>query len=245
MNSNALLIMFLLATLFASCKKEQMDHCLMGTGEIKTENRTLESFSHLVLNDVITVNYVQSQNYGLSLRAGEKLMPGIKTEVKNGVLYITNENRCNWVRSFKKKIEITLFAPELKSLEQNGGSSFACSDTIKTDEFRANLWNASGKLELLLRANYVELKSHTGPGDVVAKGRCTELVTYLNGNGTLDCLGLMADQVLALNLNTGKLKVSANQKLNVELRGSGDIYYLGNPQISFLNEGKGNLVSLN
>lgn len=245
MNNKVLVISLVLTALFSNCKREQMDDCFTGTGNTKTDNRPLEAFSHLVIDDLIEVTYVTAPTHSLRIKAGENLLEGIKTEVKDGVLHVQNENRCNWVRSFKKKIEITLFAPELQSLEMYGGSSFFCSDTIKTQEFRANLWSASGKLDVLLAADYVELKSHTGPADILAKGSCRELVAYSNGNGSLNSLALLSEKALVVNQNTGKIEVQVTQEMNVDLRGSGNIYYLGNPQITLLDEGKGNLISLN
>lgn len=244
-NKTLIIALFLISALFSNCKREQMDDCFTGTGKIKTESRLLDPFSHLVLDDLIEVTYATAPTHSLRLKAGENLLDGIKTEVKDGILRIQNENRCNWVRSFKKKIEITLFAPELQSLEMYGGSSFFCSDTLKTQDFRTNLWGASGKLEVLLAADYVELKSHTGPADILANGSCRELVAYSNGNGSLNCLALLSEKALVVNQNTGKIEVQVTQEMKVDLRGSGNIYYLGNPQITLLDEGKGNLISLN
>jgi hypothetical protein len=228
--------------MFASCEKENMGDCFKSTGKLTVENRTLPAFQKVNLDDRINMTYVFSQEYKVVISAGENLMDEIKTEVKNGELIIRNENRCNWVRSYKKEVNLTLYAPDINAFDFAGSGKVTFQDTLKTASFRLNLFDASGSFDLLFAGNYIELKSHTGPGDITARGSCRELIAYLNGNGQLNASGLSGDSGLIINQNTGDIQVNLNHQFKAEIRGAGNIYYLGNPEIRLDKTASGKLI---
>ena len=221
-----------------------MGDCLKSTGKLKTEQRTLPPFETLELYDHINVNYYYAPNYELEVQAGENLIDLVHTEVENGILRIENRNRCNWVRSYKKEITINLKAPSFQNFNYYSSAKVVFQDSMRSDTFRLNLWEASGSIELLLNSTYVELKSNTGPGDITARGECFELVSYMSGNGTLNSQQLQAKKALAITVNTGDILLRVTDELKAEIKGSGDIFYQGQPVIELSDQGKGKLIRI-
>lgn len=239
---NKIIIVLLVTLLFSSCKKEQMDDCFTSSGKEKTVQRLVPAFTAVELNDRINLNYFYSPSFYVEVTAGENLTDNITTTVKGNLLTIKNENKCNWVRSFKKKLVVNLYAPTFTDFTYRGSGEVNFLDTLKSNTFKLNLWDASGDMHLLLNSDYIELKTHTGPGAIYSKGKCRELVAYLGGMGKLDAFSLQAEEVLAINKNTGSLSVQAERKLKAEILGPGDIFYLGSPEIELTREASGKLI---
>ena len=239
---NKITIVFLISLIFSSCKKEQMDDCFTSSGKEKTVQRLIPKFTAIELNDRIDLNYFYSSSYYVEVTAGDNLIDNVTTSVKGDLLTIKNENKCNWVRSFKKKLVVNIHAPTFTDFTYRGSGEVNFIDTLKSNVFRLNLWDASGDMYLLLNSNYIELKTHTGPGAIYSKGKCRELVAYLGGMGKLDAFSLQAEEVLAINKNTGSLSVQAERKLKAEILGPGDIIYLGNPEIELVKKASGKLI---
>lgn len=238
-------ILFLLVSplfFLQGCKKENMGDCFKSTGKIVTEQRVIAAFNAIDLYDNIDLNYHYSTKYKLEVTAGENLQEQIKTKIEDGVLIIENDNKCNWVRSYKKKITVNLYAPTFTDFTFYGSGEIVFRDTLKNNTFKLNLWNASGNLYLKLKCDYIELKSHTGPGFIQATGDCRGLVTYLNGIGVLDAANLISQDALVINRKTGRMIVNCQQKMQAEIEGRGNIEYYGNPIIELKDSGSGELI---
>jgi hypothetical protein len=65
----------------------------------------------------------------------------------------------------------------------------------------------------------------------------------INGSGNVDLMGLPADSVDAAIHGSGKIRVTAIEKLEVEIAGSGSVVYAGNPHIGQTIMGSGEVKS--
>jgi hypothetical protein len=219
-----------------------MGDCFKPTGNTKQESRIIEPFDHLEIRDRINVYISYGTTSSAIIEGGKNLLDMIKTEVKNGVLLIENENRCNWVRSFKKDINVYLTTPEFHKMTYRGSGEVVFQDTLRPSFFQLNCWDASGSIHFLFNSPKIELKAHTGPTEIFCAGKVDYLINYLNSSGLMNTANCEANRVLAINNNTGLLTVKAKNKLKAEISGSGNIAYYGDPEIELIDNGKGNLV---
>lgn len=240
MKNNSLYIILLF--LFFGCKKENLGDCFKSTGKMEINNRSISSFSEIELSDQINLHVTYSNELSLQVRAGKNLQKLIETKIIGNKLIIENKNKCNWVRSFKKKIDVFLLTPKLNRITYYGSGEINYLNNFITDTLLINMWNASGNLNINVNADYIEFKSHTGTATISCTGQARELVAFMGGHGFIDTESTTCDKVFAVNLNTGILHVNALQFLNAEIAGSGNITYLGNPMIEFLDRGKGTLI---
>ncbi len=237
--------LLLIVLLFAGCEKENMGDCFKSTGKTVRESRAVERFSTIEIDDRINLYITYSNERSLEVEAGENLQEFIRTEVKNGTLWIENDNRCNWVRSYKKDINVYLSTNELTELIYRGSGNVEYTNLFKTERFNLDMWRASGNVYLQLDCPNIELKSHTGPVDLQCRGFGNKLVAYTNGLGKMNTTHLIAKDVLAVNANSGQLSVRSDSILNANIDGNGDILYSGNPSIELKDNGKGDLIEIN
>lgn len=219
-----------------------MGDCFKSTGVTKQESRIIENFSHLEVRDRINVYISYGVDRSAIVEGGKNLLDMVKTEVKDGVLLIENDNRCNWVRSFKKNINVYLTTPEFSKMTFRGSGEIVFQDTLRPSFFQLNCWDASGSVYFLFNSPKIELKAHTGPTKIFCAGKVDYLINYLNSSGMMNTARCEANRVLAINNNTGLLTVKAKDQLKAEISGSGNIAYYGEPTIELTDNGKGNLV---
>src|ERR1035438_6953589 len=89
------IILFSYATLFNSCKKQNMCDCFKPRGETVTDTRTVPAFTTLDVYDKIDVYYTQdttASSYSVKVVTGENLLSSISTVVSGGVLQIRDRS---------------------------------------------------------------------------------------------------------------------------------------------------------
>lgn len=238
-------LVFLLLLALTSCKKDLGD-CFKGTGDITIETRELAPFTQIEVYDNVDVYITQDTLFEARVEAGDKLIGKIKTEVFKGVLKITNENGCNWVRSLKNEFTVYLSVADFKELTCFGTGNILSSNTITTDSVLIDLWETYSNISLMVDANYLHAKNHTGPGDIHLLGSSDYVYAFSTGNGFIYCDGLKAREAWAISGGTGEIYVNAQDTLRAEINYIGNVYYSGNPiKIDLNDNGGGELIPLN
>ena len=227
----------------SSCEKENRPDCFTSTGKETTESRILGGFTKIHMDDGINVFITESAQRSVAVTGGSNLLDNVITEVKDGILNIKNRNKCNWVRSFKRDINVYINIDSLDEIQHSGSGNIDILNTLKSSRFIINMLQSSGNINLNLEGNYVELKIHTGPAKVTATGNANELIIYNSSPGIIDAQDFTCQKALAINRNTGRLYVNASNTLKAEIFGSGNIYYIGSPTIDLAIYGDGKLVS--
>lgn len=243
-NLKSIHILVGIVILLFSCKKENACDCLKSTGEIITEKRNLECFNHIILNDKINL-YVHpnSDTNIVEIKAGENLTHMIKTEVSDSTVFISNDNKCNWVRSFKNAIDIHLYAKEIKIIDLEGSGSIFFMDTLYSDYFQIDIRNASGSVNLLLNCREVFLGNHSGVADFTAAGDVKTAFLPHTSNAPVDCKSLQCIQIYGRNHSKCNTHVNVKRLLSMDIEYLGNIYYYGSPNtIHTKNTGQGKLI---
>ncbi|MFH1321764.1 MAG: DUF2807 domain-containing protein, partial [Bacteroidota bacterium] len=218
----------LIILLFSSCKKENEGDCFISTGEIIKKEVSTGEFSEIDVYDNINLLITQDTFNNVVIEAGENLIPFIITQVEDGRLTIRNNNRCDLVRSYKKK-EVNVFATTngIKRIIHNGYGWIKNTDTLINDAIDISV-NSYGDVELTVKVNYSHIDTHSG-GDIILKGTSLLNGFWTSGNNWVRCSELITDTTYLDASITGNCYVNATKKLDVKIHSSGDVYYSGNP----------------
>jgi hypothetical protein len=84
---------------------------------------------------------------------------------------------------------------------------------------------------------------HTGAGDVQVVGSCTSTADLFSGiQAPIDARALQARNVNVNNSGVADIRCWASERLDVQLRDVGDVYYRGDPVIASNITGSGELI---
>jgi len=234
-------VMFLLS----ACSKSPALDCFTSTGKIEKTERQVSYFHSILLKDNINLHLVPSNKNKLVLEAGSNLMSKIITEVnEDSVLVIQNNNSCNWVRSYDKPINVYLEFTELRNIEYRSIGNITNSDTLRADSLKIEIWEGAGKIQLALRAHQCQASLHYGTADLILSGKSDLSFYYQLGAGKIDARDLESAFVYLRNWSSNNMFVWSYTYLSVEIKGLGNVYYNGNPDIESYLPGEGKLIKL-
>lgn len=239
---------FVLLVLFTltGCEKTPVLDCFVSTGSIVQEERPIGEFQTLVLSNNLNLILRQSNTNRLVVEGGSNLLRKIITEVENdSVLKLSNENRCNWVRSFDKPINVYLDFKRLDLIEYRSIGDVTNVDTLRLDSLNVDVREGAGKIELLLKTPLVYCNLHYGTADIVLKGIADLSYVYGDGFGRIDNRDLISSQVYVNNKSSNDMYLNANLRLEATIENIGNIYYSGNPpEIQLQRVGSGELIKI-
>jgi hypothetical protein len=232
---------FILAS-FVSCRKENLWDAFKGTGENTTEVRTIAGFNTLYVEDKINVYITQDSVFEVRIEAGSHLIKLIKIELKDSILKIRNDNKCDFTRSYKKgTVNVFIKMPSIAGIEQHGQGTIQSLNTLTTPVIDI-LTKGSG--DVILRVNNKKIITHLhNTSDIYLSGKTNEHACYQIHYGYMYAQNLDTDYTWILNNGSGNAYLTARNLLIVTLLSTGDVYYYGSPgSVQQKISGKGRLI---
>ena len=226
-----LLLVSIISIIVFSCKKENMGDCFKTTGLVKKETRILGDFDSIYVDRRLNIVLVQDSVNFAVVEAGEHLLEMIDTEIKDGKLTLRNNNKCNWVRSYKIPVNIEVHTNNLQHIVMWGASIITNKDTLRFPKLVVEYRDASGNLDLMVDNQLTNIIQHTGAGDAVIHGKTEQLTVYMSSLAYGDYTDLQAQNVYVESKSSADCRVSGNQTFTFRLRGDGNIYYKGQGEI--------------
>ncbi len=238
-------LIFLLPLFLFSCAKENQGDCFKSYGDEITETRMIPEFNAIYTGDKIDIVYRQSTAFYVEVSFGENIIHHIKTEVVDGVLNLSNNARCNWVRDLSKKPEVVVYAPGFSLLENRGTGNIEFADALEWDKFVYDQWDSNGNVLLRLDVADAEIQMHTGSSRVEVRGIAGKALLYSACFGKLFASEFITPFAGVNNSSFQPMEVYSNGYLYGAIYARGDIRYAGNPtEIVSVIEGSGRLLPL-
>lgn len=205
-----------MAIVLSSCKKEKIE----GSGQIKTESRTAANFYIVEARGSFPVTIKYSNEYSVTVKGFENLLPKFETKVENGTLYLQYENGVN-ISNDNIEVEVTL--PTLTGVTSRGSNNISVSG------------NFIG-MDALSVSSY-------GSGDIlIIDGNANNLNVILSGSGNLYAFGLGVQNAIVNSAGSGNAEVNVVKTLKATLSGSGNVFYKGSPTVEANISGSGKVI---
>ena len=190
-----------IAAMFTGCS---MGRGVKGSGNRKSEKRDVPAFKAVDTTGAYEIEVTCQKPASVQIEADDNILPLIKTDVRDGVLYVSNQERYNSGRAVALRISI----PEL-----SGVSSHGAGDITVTD------------------ANSDELKiESTGAASVKAAGKVRSVAISSTGAGDIDTSRLRATKASVTVAGAASVNVYASDQLDVSVSGVGSVNYSGDPK---------------
>ena len=196
------------------------DDCLIATGDLVSENRTLPNFTAIVNTIPASVFITQGPLEDIRVEARSGIIGDIRTVINVETLTIRVED-C--IRDLGD-VEIHVTIPEITELNITGvGNMTAVNDLTVTD------------LELSL----------SGVGNFNLRGEAQNLNINLSGVGDINAFPLETDVCNIRISGAGDAELFVNDELDVTISGVGDVFYRGTPTVTSNITGSGSVVDSN
>ncbi|MGN6438096.1 MAG: head GIN domain-containing protein [Agriterribacter sp.] len=197
------ILLAVFAGALASCKK---DH-IKGSGSIKTEQRNVSGFTRIVVEGATDVHITAGADFKVEVKAYSNLLPHFQTRLENGTLILKYSNDVN-PRNDNSEVFITM--PALNGVSTSGsGDVDAKGDFADAQTFDASI---SGSSNISIE-----------------NASAQKLVLSISGSGDFKSFGFESDEADISISGSGDAEITVNEKLKAKIRGSGNVYYKGNP----------------
>lgn len=230
----------LILLLQSACNPKE---CFKRTGEIVKEERVLSDFNTLLINDNIEVTLRNDSSKTVIVEAGKNLISSIKTEVEGSILKLTNENTCNWARSYNTPVKISIGAKFIQSIEHFGFNAIKTAEKIEVNDLNI-LCKNSGDITLNLKANQVKLFT-SSTSYINLEGSSNVALLHTNGMGEIYAEKLSVEELTVLHENINDIHVFPIKSLNVTFnpQNKGNVYYYNEPEnITVKGSGTGKVI---
>jgi len=188
---------------------------LADDGPRTTQTRDVADFTRIDNRDSVDIRLRVGESQRVRVRAGEKVIDDVRTEVRDGTLRVTFDHD-GWGGD---DVIVEASVPRLVGIEASG-SGDVDADGIGAEAF--------------------ELRSD-GSADISLRGRTERLEVDLDGSGSADLGELEAAEARVSVGGSGDADVRVDQRLDVSVDGSGDVRYRGEPALTRNVDGSGEL----
>jgi Putative auto-transporter adhesin, head GIN domain len=187
-------------------------------GPTTTQTRDVAAFTRLKAEDEVDVNLRVGEPRHLRVRAGEKVIDDVRTEVRDGTLYVSYDGPD--IREGRLLVEVA--APAVDAIAIDGASD------VRVDG---------------LAADTLDIRV-SGAGDIAAAGSVQRLTLDISGAGDADLAELAAHDARVELRGAGDADVHATARLDAEVSGAGDLAYRGDPSLRQDVSGSGEIEQI-
>lgn len=223
-----LLLLGLASLLLSSCEKSG-GNCLTSTGKIVKEVRTIDDFDSIEIQNYVNVILTQDSSNTVTVESGENILDGIETSVTNKNLLISNNNTCNWLRSYNTPINVYVSVKNLQKIYYNSSGNVSTTNTLNSYNFKCEVWGGCGSIQLDLNVYQSYFILQMGTVDFTLTGRSAINSIYAGDYGFFQCKDLSTGYTYIINQGSNDCYVKASQYLEATINSIGNIYYTGQP----------------
>jgi hypothetical protein len=190
--------------------------CTIGDdGPRTSQTRDVAAFTRVDNRASVDLRLHVGEPQRVRVRAGEKVIDDVRTEVRDGTLRVTFDH--DGFGGSDVVVEASM--PRLTGIEASGSGDID-ADGISADAFAVR---------------------SDGSADLLLDGAAGRLALDLSGSGDADLAGLAARSARVALSGSGDADVRARKRLDVALDGSGDVRYHGRPTLVQHVDGSGEL----
>ncbi|HCL06448.1 MAG TPA: hypothetical protein DHW64_11030 [Chitinophagaceae bacterium] len=235
-----LLVVFAILIMAGSCIFIDSES-VKGNGNITVEERKGLNAHRIRLAGFMDVELSQGSGTEVKVEADENLQQYIMTEMEDDVLVVKMRSNIRFINSERLKIYITTDRLEQLTLSGSGNitgtNKFTGSEHLKL--------RVSGVGDLKLDFNTPELEAEiSGSGSLVLSGETKDAKIQINGVGDCNAETMKAENATVKISGSGDVKIFADNKLDVTIRGIGSVYYKGAASVSQKISGSGEVKRL-
>ena len=176
---------------------------------------TSPRFNRVASDGAVDVRLRVGEKQRVQVRAGEKVIDDVATEVRDGTLHVTFDH--DGIGGNDVVVEASV--RELVGIDASG------SGDIEADGIDAGAF--------VLR--------NDGSADIVLTGSAAALDVEVEGSGNADLADLRARAATVKVRGSGDADVRADERLDVDVDGSGNVRYHGDPELNQRVDGSGDL----
>lgn len=225
-----------------ACDSENAGNCFQRTGDIIQQEVVVDTFDKILVNRDIELIIREGTEQKVIIETGKNLLNDVKASVVEGRLILTDNNTCNYVRSYgATKVHIT--SPnitEIRSSTQYDISSDGIltypSLTVFAENFSAPESFTNGNFRLQIDNSSFNLVFNNLSNCFISGKTNTMNITFAAGTSRFEGRDLVAQNVVIWNRSSNDMIVNPQESIKGKISGTGDVISVNEPPIVDVEE---------
>ena len=194
-----------------------------GSGDVITKDATLKgSFNKVALKGSGNIFVTQGDSESLKIETDDNLMDKILYEVEGSTLLIGTKSN---ISPTKLNFYVTL--KDAEGFKVTGSGDVKLQNTIRADKLALVI---QGSGDVKGEVDCTNLKCEvSGSGDIEVSGKADNTKIEISGSGDVDAGDLKTNWCEIGIFGSGDCMVDVKDELYVDIFGSGDVVYAGDP----------------
>ena len=229
-NSITYILVFFFICLFSSCQK---DACFNSKGKTVTFGKDIEPFEGIEIQDIFEVYLEKDTVNKIEITGGENLVNNTDIYVRDNVLYLYDDNKCNWLRDYEKIKVVIHYNTDIRKITVYSPAFIGSINPVESFDLLMAIPSRLAEIDMELNCDKFFFYTHTiTSGTYKFKGivhRQCDLYGYYASKIIAD--SLFCPVSIVKNYSIADCYVRADSILIAEIYSKGNIYYYGNPVV--------------
>lgn len=231
------LISIILFFLIFACDSENTGDCFQKSGDIIQQEVNVDVFDKILVNRDIELIIKEGVTQNVVIETGENLLNDVTLEVIDGQLILTDNNTCNYVRSYGiTKVYIT--SPNITEIRSSTQYDIS-SDGVLTYPSLTILSEDFGAPDTFISANFnLQIDNDTfqvvfnNLSNCFISGETNQLdITFAAGTSRFEGRDLIAQNINIWNRSANDMLVNPQESITGKISGTGDVICVTEPLI--------------
>lgn len=230
-----------LIMLFA-CDSENAGDCFQTTGNIIQQEFAVSNFDKILVNRDIELIIKEGFSEEVIVETGENLLNDVKVEVINSQLVLTDNNVCNYVRTYgMTKVYVTASnISEIRSSTQydikSEGVLTYPNLTVLSEDFNESETITSGNFYLEVdNDRFTLVFNNLSHAFIIGKTNNLK-VTLASGLSRFEGRNFIAQKVNLWNRSSNDMIINPQQELKGKISGTGNVIVVNKPPLIEIEE---------
>ena len=235
-------IVYVVLLLVFACNSEDTIDCFQSSGDIIQQEISTSSFERIFVNRDIELIIKDAPNHKVTIETGENLINDVIAEVVDNQLILTDNNTCNYVRDYGIT-KIYIEAPNLTEIRTSTQYDISSDGTLNYNNL--NLYSEDfdiqndftvGDMRLTVNSQNLTIASNNLSFFYI-NGEVNSLtIGFYAGAGRFEGENLIAQNVNVYHRGSNDMVVNPQQSLTGQLRGTGNLIAVNQPDTVDINQ---------
>lgn len=232
-----------------ACNNENAPDCFQSVGKIIQQERMVTPYSRILVNEGINLIVKQGDEFSVIITSGENLIGDVEAVVIGDRLILTNNNTCNFFRSYDNTIAYVT-VPDLKEIRSStqfdvrSDGVLAFNDlSIISEDFLDTSLQSVGNFYLTLDCENFKVVFNNLSNAFVDGKVVNADIEFQSGNGRFEAEDLTIENAKVFHRGTNDIILRAVNALSGDIFSTGNIVAVSRPmEVSVIEHYRGRLI---
>ncbi len=229
-------VLGLISCVFFSCNSENAPDCFQNSGDLIRLTVAVPSFENITVFENLNLVVKQGNEQLVEIETGEFLLNDVSAEVEGNRLVLRNENSCNYVRDYGLTT-IYVTSPNIAEIRSSTGLLVSSDGvlgypnlTLVSESFNnPETETTDGSFDMQLDSERVSILVN-GIADIKLQGSATNFnITIAAGDSRIEAEDLIAQEVNINHRGSNDVFVNPQRRIGGVIRGYGDVISVNRP----------------